>query len=210
MQWHIEKLQATHPGRGRNKAEWTCPHLPNTLLMLPICSSHHLLDLVMMSWDVSWLISEDSRDSDSNGADEFLKFVEFRRIPWQHIFLNPLITLQGNFSGIKHCAIASFTTLVYNLSALQSVEAILSFFPQDFKEATKSSSLGFMLPLSGSTDILGVIVKCMQEVRHHFKLASEDVSRELGITNALRIKDATRQMEKLMTWESSLSHIEHF
>jgi len=56
-----------------------------------------------------------------------------------------------------------------------------------------------MLHLSGSTDILGVIVKCMQEVRHHFKLAGEDVSRELGITNALRIKDATRQMEKLMT-----------
>ena len=72
-------------------------------------------------------------------------------------------------------------------------------FPQDLNEPTKSSSLGFMLHLSGSTDILGVIVKCMQEVGHHFKLAGEDVSRELSITNALRIKDATRQMEKLMT-----------
>jgi hypothetical protein len=50
-----------------------------------------------------------------------------------------------------------------------------------------------------------VIVKCRQEVRHHFKLAGEDVSRELGITNALRIKDATRQMEKLMTCTLSTS-----
>jgi hypothetical protein len=42
-----------------------------------------------------------------------------------------------------------------------------------------------MLRLSGSTDILAVIVKCMQEVRRHFKLAGEDVSRELGITKAV-------------------------
>ena len=108
-------------------------------------------------------------------------------------FLQPYhhLTVTGSFSGIKHCTVASFTTLFYNLSALQSVEEILSFFPQDLNEPTKISSLGFVLHLSGSTDILGVIVKCIKEVGHHFKLAGEDVSRELSITNALRIKDAT-------------------
>lgn len=83
--------------------------------------------------------------------------------------------------------------LVYHLSALQSMDAILSFFFPRLQGAYKEFQFG-------------VIVKCRQEVRHHFKLAGEDVSRELGITNALRIKDATRKMEKLMTCTLSTSY----
>ena len=67
-----------------------------------------------------------------------------------------------------------------------------------------------MLHLSGSTDILGVIVKCMQEVGHHFKLAGEDVSRELSIIKALRIKllDSLDRLE-VDQWEYSLILEEH-
>ena len=114
-------------------------------------------------------------------------------------FLKPSHHLTGKFLRYQALRNSKFYYVSLQPISIAECGGNTKFFPQDLNEPTKSSSLGFMLHLSGSTDILGVIVKCMQEVGHHFKLAGEDVSRELGITNALRIKDATRQMEKLMT-----------
>jgi hypothetical protein len=56
---------------------------------------------------------------------------------------------------------------------------MIGFVCHDFKERTKGFSLGFMLLLSESTDIFGVIIKCMQSFVPQFKFAAEGVKREL-------------------------------
>jgi len=106
-------------------------------------------------------------------------------------FLQPYhhLTVTGEFLRYQALHSSKFYYIILQPISIAECGGNTKFFSP--KTPTKISSLGFMLHLSGSTDILGVIVKCMQEVRHHFKLAGEDVSRELGITNALRIKDAT-------------------
>lgn len=119
----------------------------------------------------------------ADGANEFLKFVEFGGTPRQYMFFNPLIghlltgktlsyqALQGSkfyYLGIRPMSFAD-----------RGVEAMVGFVLQDFKAPAKSFSLGFMLRLSESTDIFGIVIKCMQSVTPHFKFAAEDIRREL-------------------------------
>ncbi|CAO1939894.1 unnamed protein product [Urochloa humidicola] len=119
----------------------------------------------------------------ADGATEFLKFVEFSGTPRQYMFFNHLT---GNLLIGKTLRYQAFQgSRFYKLgirplsSPERGVEAMIGFVCQDFKEPTKGFSLGFMLRLSESTDIFGVIVKCMQSIGPHFMFAAEGVKREL-------------------------------
>ncbi|CAN6170688.1 unnamed protein product [Urochloa humidicola] len=119
----------------------------------------------------------------ADGATEFLKFVEFSGTPRQYMFFNHLIgnLLKGN--TLRYQAIRGSRFYSLGIRPISSpergVEVMIGFVCQDFKEPTKGFSLGFMLRLSESTDIFGVIIKCMQSIGPHFMLAAEDVKREL-------------------------------
>ncbi|CAL5034550.1 unnamed protein product [Urochloa decumbens] len=119
----------------------------------------------------------------ADGANEFLKFVEFSGTPLQYMSFNHLIgnLLEGKilryqaFQGSRFC----YLRIRPMSSPERGVEAMIGFVCQDFKEPTKGFSLGSMLRLSESTDVFGVIIKCMQSVVPHFKFAAECVKREL-------------------------------
>jgi hypothetical protein len=145
---------------------------------------------------ISSVISSDSHESSSgsayavrrferfaDGANDFLKFIEFGGTPRKYMFFDPLI---GHLLSGKSMRYRGFQgSKMYYLGirpmsfAERGVEAMVSFLFQDFKEPTKGFYLGFMLRLSESTDVFGVIIKCMESVTPHCKFAAEGVKRGL-------------------------------
>ncbi|RCV09304.1 hypothetical protein SEVIR_2G021700v4 [Setaria viridis] len=119
----------------------------------------------------------------ADGANEFLKFVEFSATPRQYMFFNHLIgnLLRGKF--LRYQAFQGSRFYYLGIRPMSSpergVEAMIGFVCQDFKDPTKGFRLGSILRLSESTDIFGVIIKCMQSFAPHFKFAAEGVKREL-------------------------------
>ncbi|KAM0925451.1 hypothetical protein ACQ4PT_004127 [Festuca glaucescens] len=120
----------------------------------------------------------------AEGASEFLKMVEFGGTPGrQYMFFNPLIgdLLAGKTLRYQ----ARQGGRLYNLGipptrfAERGVEAMVSFAIKDFNEPAKSMKLRFMLRLSESSDIFGIIIKCLRSATPHFMTAAEDVRREL-------------------------------
>ena len=63
--------------------------------------------------------------------------------------------------------------------AERGVEALVGFISIDFRDPLKGLNLSFMIRLSDSTDIIGVMIKCMQSITPHFKFAAEHANREL-------------------------------
>ncbi|KAF8694362.1 hypothetical protein HU200_038285 [Digitaria exilis] len=145
---------------------------------------------------VSSVISSDSYESCSgsadvvqrferfaDGANEFLKFIEFGGTPRKYMFFDPLIghLLSGmstRYQGVQESKLYYFGIRPMSF-AERGVEAMVSFLFQDFKEPTKGFYLGFMLRLSECTDIFGVIIKCMESVTPHYNFAAESVRRGL-------------------------------
>ncbi|CAL5091783.1 unnamed protein product [Urochloa decumbens] len=119
----------------------------------------------------------------ADGANEFLKFVEFSGTPRQYMFFNHLIGNLLKGKTLRYQAFQGSRFYYFGIRPMSSpergVEAMIGFVCQDFKEPIKGFSIGFMLRLSESTDVFGVIIKCMQSVAPHFKLAAEGVKREL-------------------------------
>ncbi|KAG2631331.1 hypothetical protein PVAP13_2NG190200 [Panicum virgatum] len=119
----------------------------------------------------------------ADGANEFLKFVEFSGTPRQYMFFNHFISklLRGN--SLRYQAFQGSRFYFLGIRPMSSpdrgVEAMVGFVCHDFRELTKGFRLGLMLRLSESTDVFGVIIKCMQSVAPHFKFAAEGVKREL-------------------------------
>ncbi|KAM3197904.1 hypothetical protein ACQJBY_073153 [Aegilops geniculata] len=119
----------------------------------------------------------------AEGAGEFVRFVELGGSPRQNLFFDPLIghllagktaryqALQGGrfyYLGIRPTSFAE-----------RGVEAMVGFVLQDFRAPAKSFSSRFMLRLSESSDVLGIIARCMQAVTPHLKAAAEGFTREL-------------------------------
>ncbi|VAH71927.1 unnamed protein product [Triticum turgidum subsp. durum] len=119
----------------------------------------------------------------AEGAGEFVGFVELGATPRQHLFFDPLIghllagetaryqALQGGrfyYLGIRPTSFAE-----------RGVEAMAGFVLQDFRAPAKSFSSRFMLRLSESSDVLGIIARCIQAMTPHLKVAAEGLMREL-------------------------------
>ncbi|KAF8713960.1 hypothetical protein HU200_027946 [Digitaria exilis] len=119
----------------------------------------------------------------ADGANEFLKFVEFSGTPRKYMFFNHLINNLLRGKSLRYRAFQGSKFYYLRIRPMSSpdrgVEAMVAFVYQDFKEPTKAFRLRFMLRLSESTNVFGVISKCMQSVAPHFKFAAEGVMSEL-------------------------------
>uniref|UniRef100_A0A0D9WV08 WW domain-containing protein n=1 Tax=Leersia perrieri TaxID=77586 RepID=A0A0D9WV08_9ORYZ len=119
----------------------------------------------------------------ADGAIDFLKLVEFGGTPRQYMFFNPLIgnLLSGKCLRYRARKGSTFYSLAIRPISFEDrgVEATVGFIYHDTKEPSKDVELGFMFRLSESTDIFGIIIKCLQYCMPHCKFASEFVSREL-------------------------------
>ena len=119
----------------------------------------------------------------ADGANEFLKFVEFSGTPRQYMFFNHFISKLLRGKSLRYQAFQGSRFYFLGIRPMSSpdrgVEAMVGFVCHDFRELTKGFRLGFMLRFSESTDVFGVIIKCMQSVAPHFKFAAEGVKREL-------------------------------
>ncbi|CAM0913553.1 unnamed protein product [Alopecurus aequalis] len=117
----------------------------------------------------------------AEGAGEFLKFVEFGAR--QYMFFNPLIRQLLAGQAMRYQALRGSRFYFLGIRPMsfedRGVEATVGFVFQDFRAPTKSFSLGFMLRLSASSDIFGIIISCMQSVTPHFSVAAEVIKREL-------------------------------
>ncbi|CAM0883952.1 unnamed protein product [Alopecurus aequalis] len=121
----------------------------------------------------------------ADGASEFLKMVEFGGIPGrQYMFFNPLIGDLLAGKTLRYQALQG--RRLYNLGmrptrfAERGVEAMVWFAIQDLKEPAKSMNLRFMLRLSESSDIFGIIIKCLRSATPHFMTAAEDCYAKLS------------------------------
>ncbi|XP_066335071.1 uncharacterized protein [Miscanthus floridulus] len=122
-------------------------------------------------------------ESYADGANEFLKFVEFGRAPRQYMFFDPFIghLLAGKslrYQVLKGSKFSYVGIRPMNF-AERGVEAMVGFVDIDFKDPLKGLRLSFVLRLSDSTNIIGVMVKCMQSVTPHFTSAAERFKEEL-------------------------------
>lgn len=119
----------------------------------------------------------------ADGANEFLKFIEFGGTPRKYMFFNPLIGHLLSGKSMRYRGVQGSKLYYLGIRPMsfadRGVEAMVAFVFQDFKEPTKGFCLGFMLRLSESTDIFGVIIKSMESVTPHCKFASEGVKRGL-------------------------------
>ncbi|XP_048567500.1 uncharacterized protein LOC125547766 [Triticum urartu] len=121
--------------------------------------------LVSRGKDVGEPVPVRSFERFAEGAGEFVRFVELGGTPRQHLFFDPLIghllagktaryqALQGGrfyYLGIRPTSFAE-----------RGVEAMVGFVLQDFRAPAKSFSSRFMLRLSESSDVLGIIARCM-------------------------------------------------
>ncbi|CAM0948082.1 unnamed protein product [Alopecurus aequalis] len=119
----------------------------------------------------------------AEGAGEFLKFVKFGATPQQYLFFNPLIRQLLAGQAMRYQALRGSRFYFLGIRPMsfddRGVEATVGFVFQDFRAPTKSFNLGFILRLSESSDIFGIIINCMQSVTPHFRVAAEVIKREL-------------------------------
>ncbi|KAL5198530.1 hypothetical protein ABZP36_002042 [Zizania latifolia] len=119
----------------------------------------------------------------ADGANDFLRSVEFGGTPYRYLFFDPLIgrllsgetleyrLLQGNkhhLFWIRPCNIAK-----------RGVEVKLIFVHKDGSKPEDNFFLGMMLQLTESTNIVGTTIKCLQLFTPHFKSATETIRRQL-------------------------------
>ncbi|OEL18659.1 hypothetical protein BAE44_0020321 [Dichanthelium oligosanthes] len=119
----------------------------------------------------------------ADGANEFLKFVELGGTPRQYMFFDPLIGQLLTGKSLRYQVLKGSRFLYLGVRPMnfaeRGVEAIIGFVDMDFKDPLRGLSLNFMLRLSESTDLFGVMIKCMQSFTPNFKFAAEHVNREL-------------------------------
>jgi hypothetical protein len=119
----------------------------------------------------------------ANGANEFLKTIQFGGTLRRYTFFNPLTRQLLTGKSVRYHASQEDKFYQLNLRAMSSaergVEAMVGFSCQDFSEPEKGFYVSCMLRLSESTDIFGVIMKCVQAVAPHFNFAAEDIRRGL-------------------------------
>ncbi|CAL5050901.1 unnamed protein product [Urochloa decumbens] len=125
----------------------------------------------------------------ADGASEFLRFVELGGTPHRHMPFNSIIRqlfagkeLQHNFfRGNERPSILLW--LVPFITAEHGVEVCLKFIQKYGNAPENNIFLGVMLQISESTDIIGIIVMCLQLFPPHFQCMVETIRKELTRLN---------------------------
>uniref|UniRef100_A0A0D9VWD0 Uncharacterized protein n=1 Tax=Leersia perrieri TaxID=77586 RepID=A0A0D9VWD0_9ORYZ len=131
----------------------------------------------------------------ADGASEFLKLVELggARGPRQHAFADPLVGRLLAGETLDYVAargkgrMCRLTVRPMSFEE-RGVEAFVGFTVQDFMAPARSFSVGFVMRLSESTDVLGIMIDCVRSSTSQFRVAGEEITRELA---QLPTKDLT-------------------
>ncbi|KAL6848645.1 hypothetical protein ACP4OV_021228 [Aristida adscensionis] len=116
-------------------------------------------------------------------ANHFLRDVESGCLPQRYTFSNPLVRqlLEGKTLQYKMVqrSILRRLHIWTTCEEGRGVEAMLEFCYRDRKTPMRSFSLGLILRLSESTDIIGIAIRCLPSFTSSLKHMAEAVMREL-------------------------------
>uniref|UniRef100_A0A0A9DGV1 Uncharacterized protein n=1 Tax=Arundo donax TaxID=35708 RepID=A0A0A9DGV1_ARUDO len=120
----------------------------------------------------------------ADGASEFMRFVELGGTPRRQMPFDPLI--RNLFTGKKlyHKVIRAnkcplFVLWAPFITAGHGIEARLIFMQKDGNVPEDDFYLSVMLQLSESTDIVGIVIKCLELFAPLFKSTVETIRKEL-------------------------------
>ncbi|KAL6647137.1 hypothetical protein ACP70R_014574 [Stipagrostis hirtigluma subsp. patula] len=118
-------------------------------------------------------------------ASKFVRDVESGCSIWHYIFSNPMLRqlLEGKTLMYESVQGSQLRNLYIWPICLEDrgVEAVLSYYYDDYEMPEKSFDLRMVLRLSESTDIVGIAIKCLKHLASPFKLALESAMGELTI-----------------------------
>lgn len=147
-----------------------------------------------ISYFSSYCIKKDSQHSSiastvrrferfADGASEFIRLVELGGTPRHYLFFDPLIGHLLAGKELNYEVSRGSRRHVFGIRPIcfeeRGVEAKLCYDYHDHKALEKNFRLGAMLRLSESTDVIGVILACLQLVTPHFRPTAETVMKEL-------------------------------
>uniref|UniRef100_A0A0E0LGH5 Uncharacterized protein n=1 Tax=Oryza punctata TaxID=4537 RepID=A0A0E0LGH5_ORYPU len=119
----------------------------------------------------------------ADGANDFLRFVEFGGTPHQYLFFDPLIRqlLAGKTLEYKLVSENKYRLFVIRPFCISEhrIEARLIFDSKNASAPEDDFFLCMMLQISESVDILGIVIKCLQLFNPHFMSTAESVRNEL-------------------------------
>nr|TKV94694.1 hypothetical protein SEVIR_9G312300v2 [Setaria viridis] len=121
----------------------------------------------------------------ADGAREFVRFVEVGGTPHRHMPFNSLIKhlLAGNELqhriGREDEHPSYLLWLVPYITAEHGIEACLKFIQKDGNAPEKDFFFAVVLQISESTDMVGIVVKCLQLFPTHFQPIVETIKKEL-------------------------------
>uniref|UniRef100_A0A0E0AFB0 Disease resistance N-terminal domain-containing protein n=2 Tax=Oryza glumipatula TaxID=40148 RepID=A0A0E0AFB0_9ORYZ len=120
----------------------------------------------------------------ADGANDFLRSVEFGGTPRRYLFFDPLIGRLLAGETLEYKLVQGNKQHLFwirpNNTAERGVEAKLIFVYNDGSAPVDNFFLGMMLQLSECTNIVGTAIKCLQLFAPHFKSTTETVRKELS------------------------------
>jgi hypothetical protein len=120
----------------------------------------------------------------ADGANDFLRSVEFGGTPRRYLFFDPLIGRLLAGETLEYKLVQGNNQHLFwirpNNTAERGVEAKLIFVYNDESVPVNNFFLGMMLQLSECTNIVGTAIKCLQLFAPHFKSTTETVRKELS------------------------------
>jgi hypothetical protein len=123
----------------------------------------------------------------ADGASDFLRFVELGGTPRRYMFFDPLI---GHLLAGKELRYRLVRGSQHHVLCMRPVsfegrglEAKLLYVYEDDDAPEKNFCLGMMLRLSESMDVVGITIRCLQQLlvtEPHFKSTAEAAMREIA------------------------------
>jgi hypothetical protein len=122
----------------------------------------------------------------ADGASDFLRFVELGGTPRRYMFFDPLI---GHLLAGKELRYRLVRGSQHHVLCMRPVsfegrglEAKFLYVYEDDDAPENNFCLGLMLRLSESMDVVGIAIKCLQQllVTPHFKSTAEAAMREIA------------------------------
>ncbi|CAL4932489.1 unnamed protein product [Urochloa decumbens] len=120
-----------------------------------------------------------------DGAKEFVRFVEVGGTPHRYMPFNTLIRHLFAGKELHHRIVRGneypsyLLWLVPYITAEHGVEACLKFIQKDGTAPENDFFFAVMLQISESTDMVGIVVKCLQLFPTHFQPIVETIKKEL-------------------------------
>ncbi|EAZ38537.1 hypothetical protein OsJ_22925 [Oryza sativa Japonica Group] len=120
----------------------------------------------------------------ADGANDFLRSVEYGGTPRHYLFFDPLIGHLLAGETLEYIVQGNRQLLFWiqpNNIAERGVQAMLLFVYSDGTASEGNFILGMLLQLSESTNIVGTIIKGLQLFTPHFKSTTENVRKQLTL-----------------------------